>query len=654
MDRGHADLSSNDAAAVHPGAPPAAGNELFLHNMRALWRWDPVLAMRVDAVRDDQRIPVERTRSGAWTGRMVAPDGQAVYLHSRYDPSAEAKRFAASVNVEDKFCFVISGLGLGYPVLALSKRIKGDAVILCSEPSLELIATALTCVDLTELIGSRRFILLTDDDKARLHERLGPYNALIMLGAQFAHHPPSMRVAESSHKAINRVIAEFVTYTRMTLTTLVANSRITCKNIAMNLVHYVTTPPIDNLRNRYNGNPAIVISAGPSLSRNMDQLAQLKGRAVLIAVQTTMKPLMQSGIVPDFVTSLDFHPVSRTFFDGVDGLESVHLVAEPKATWHVLDDYPGPTSLLHNHWAQLVVGDELGARGGLQAGATVAHLAFYLAVYMGCDPVIFVGQDLAFTGHSFYVPGVEIHQSWRSELNRFSTIEQKEWDRIVRNRPILRRVTSVDGAQLYTDELLFTYLEQLEKDIAGVSCRVINASEGGARIRGTTSMTLKEATERFCSQGINAERFAYARTTQMSKKARLQSAKIQLEQRISELDEAVVVCDELLNLFEELKGLMHDPTRFNQRLIRVDELRTRVQQDSRTYRIINAATQLAEFRRFSADRRINAAETDDVERAKSQIARDSEFITAVREGAIDVKEILLEALERVVPAAESS
>ena len=127
-----------------------------------------------------------------------------------------------------------------------------------------------------------------------------------------------------------------------------------------------------------------------------------------------------------------------------------------------------------------------------------------------------------------------------------------------------------------------------------------------------------------------------------------------MEQRIAELDEAVVVCDELLDLFEELKGLIQDPTRFNQRLIRVDELRTRVQQESRTYRIINAATQLAEFRRFSADRRINAAETDDVERAKSQIARDGEFITAVREGAIDVKAILLEALERVAPVAGSS
>ena len=63
-----------------------------------------------------------------------------------------------------------------------------------------------------------------------------------------------------------------------------------------------------------------------------------------------------------------------------------------------------------------------------------AHLAFYLTKYLGCDPIIFVGQDLAYTGHVFYVPGVEIHRSWRSELNRFHTMEHKEWERIVRNR----------------------------------------------------------------------------------------------------------------------------------------------------------------------------------------------------------------------------
>jgi len=634
-------------------ATPAVGDKLFLHNMRALWRRDPQLALRVDAVRDDQRIPLEPTRSGVWTARVPTPDGATAYLHSRYDPVAEAERFAASVPIEDKYCFVVAGLGLGYHVRALSERLKGDGFILCSEPSIPLLATALTCTDLSEPIASNRLIILTDNDKTRLHSRLKVYNTLMMLGAQFVQHPPSMRIAESQHGVITKAIAEFVTYMRMTLVTLVSNSRITCKNIAMNLVNYVTTPPIDILRDRFTGNPAIVISAGPSLSRNIDQLGRLKGRVVLCAVQTTLMPLIQRGIVPDFVTSLDFHEMSRKFFEGVGDLRGTHLVAEPKATWTVVDDYPGPVSLLDNNWARLLIGDELAGRDGLKAGATVAHLAFYLAVYLGCDPIIFVGQDLAFTGHVFYVPGVEIHQAWRSELNRFNTIEQKEWDRIARNRPILQRVRGAHGGELYTDELLFTYLEQFEKDIAEVPRRVINATEGGAVIRGTEMMTLREATQRFCTSPIDPERFAYRETTLWRDGSRLGVTRAELERRVKELDDAVELCEELLALLRELDGLTHDPLRFNRRLIRVDELRTKVYRESRAYRMVNAFAQLAELRRFSADRRINTSDAEDAERAKQQIARDIDFITGVRDGAVELRPILSDAVSRVVEAESS-
>ncbi|MHC4698917.1 MAG: hypothetical protein ACYTFA_19485, partial [Planctomycetota bacterium] len=206
---------------------PAVGNEMFVHNMRALWRHDPALALRIDAVADDERIPLEPTRSGAWTAKMSAPDGQTAYLHSRYDPHAEAERFVGSVSLEDKFCFVVSGMGLGYHILALFERLRGDAMIVCTEPSVPLIATALTCVDLADVIASNRFVILTDTDKTRLHERLKPVNALIMLGAQFVHHPPSMRVAQGEQGAITNVLAEFVAYARMSLATLMTNSRIT-------------------------------------------------------------------------------------------------------------------------------------------------------------------------------------------------------------------------------------------------------------------------------------------------------------------------------------------------------------------------------------------------------------------------------------------
>ncbi len=627
--------------------PVAAGNDLFVHNMRPLWRIDAELALRLDAVDDDERYLLEPSRDGNWTARVPAADGSRLYLHSRHDPVAEANQWASAVDIEDTFCFVVAGFGLGYHLRSLFERLKGDAFIICTETDLRIIATALTCLDLSEMLASRRFILLTGDDKSALHARLQPFGTLMMLGMQFLSHGPSMRVAPRAHDSINAALAEFVTFTRMSLVTLMGNARVTCQNIAMNLVSYVSTPPIDILRDRFAGVPAVVISAGPSLSRNINQLTELKGRAVLCAVQTAVRPLMACGVTPDFVTSLDFHEMSRKFFESVGDLREAHLIAEPKATWHVIDDYPGPVSLLDNSWARLVLGDALGARGGLPAGATVSHLAFYLAVFMGCDPIIFVGQDLAFTGHVFYTPGVEIHRAWRSELNRFNTMEQKEWERIARNRSILRRVVGVDGGELYTDELLFTYLEQFEKDIASVGRTVINATQGGARIRGTQTMTLEEARERFCKRTIDPERFAYRRDLTKRDTSRLAPAAGELERRIGELDEVVRVCDELLTLLDELEKLADDSDRFNRRLVRVDELRAKIHTESRAYRIVNGATQLLEFRRFSADRRISVSSATGSARARKQIARDVEFITGVRDGAIDVKSILSESLDRI-------
>jgi hypothetical protein len=290
----------------------------------------------------------------------------------------------------------------------------------------------------------------------------------------------------------------------------------------------------------------------------------------------------------------------------------------------------------------------------LEAGATVAHLAFYLAKYLGCNPIVFVGQDLAYTGHVFYVPGVEIHRAWRSELNRFNTIEHKEWERIARNRPILQQVPGNDGGTLYTDELLFTYLEQFQKDIAAAPNRVINATEGGATIKGTDVMSLSQVAETFCREPIDPHRFAYRKTTTWRDRARLEATRAELTLRLTELDDAVQTCDELLELLHELDGLTHDPPAFNRRLVRVDELRSKVQNESRAYLIINAYAQLAELRRFSADRHTSASGAADAERAKRQIARDIEFIRGVRDGAVDLKPIFDEALRRVVDAAEKT
>ena len=626
------------------GAP-----NLFLKNMTELWRVDPELAIQLDEIDDDERLPLEPTRSGHWTTAMTTPDGRRCYLASRYDPVKEAGTRTEAVSLEDKFCFFVGGFGLGYDISALHARLKGDAVIVVSEPSLPLLATALCCVDLTEAIASRRLLILTSDDKNRLHARLQPHAPLMMLGAQFLTHPPSQQINGEFHARIRALLTDYVTYVRMSLVTLVTNSQITCRNVAYNLATYLSTPPISVFRSAdgvFAGRPAIIVSAGPSLRQNIHLLAEAKGKAVICAVQTVLKPLLQRGIRPDFVTSLDYHEMSKRYFEDVGDLSDVHLIAEPKATWHVVDTYPGPVSLLDNDFARLLVGERLASRAGLTAGATVAHLAFYFLQYLGCDPVIFVGQDLAYTGHVYYVPGVEMHQTWRSEINRFNTMEMREWERLVRNRKILRKTRDIEGREILTDELLFTYLEQLEKDLAGAAVRVVNATEGGTHIRGTEDLTLRDALDRFCTEPLPPECFAYRDSVKWFDDSRLAEARTELTRRLEEVREVRGICRETLKVLHELRALADRPERFNRRLTRMDELRTRLNESSRGFAIISAISQLSELRRFSADQKLAVSGATGAGRARRQIARDLEFVQATEDGARVAEDIISTAIQR--------
>jgi hypothetical protein len=296
-----------------------------------------------------------------------------------------------------------------------------------------------------------------------------------------------------------------------------------------------------------------------------------------------------------------------------------------------------------------LIGNALPTRGGLPAGATVAHLAFYLARYLGCDPIIFVGQDLAFTGHVFYIPGVEVHQTWRSEFNRFNTLESKEWERIARNGPVLRKIVGNDGEPVYSDELLFTYLEQFERDFAGCSARIINATEGGARIRGSEAMPLRDALDTYCTKPLPAAALQDLHRPNHAGQhvAKLPAVRAQLADRVEEIQQLEDTCRAMLRLLCQLEQLTGDAARFNRKLIEVDQLRLRIRQLNHAFEIVDSAAQLAELRRFNADRRINAAQLTEIDRAKRQLDRDKRFVGDLKNACQRMNEVLIGARDRL-------
>ncbi len=480
-------------------------NALYVRNLSELWRFDPRLAMALEAVHPDDVPAIELAKDGSATVKVGN-----LYLHSRYRPEQEAQAWAAGIKCEDKYVVIVSGFGLGHHLKALLARLPEDALLLIAEPNVALLKAALQSVDVHEILASPRTMIFTSLDRAAIVERLEPRSVLFTAGtgAFFVSHGPSVQIAPEFHAGFQKLMTEFVAFTRIGFVTLMLNNVATCKNIANNLGRYATTPPVDLLNNAYAGLPAVLVAAGPSLQKNMHLLHELKGdengkgpKAVIIAVQTMLKPLLAAGIEPDFVTSLDYNTVSTRFFENLAESGStgrVHLVAEAKANWNVLDVFTGSMSVIHNEFAERLLRGTFPPRMGMKAGATVAHLSFYLAEFLGCDPIILTGQDLGFVDGLYYKPGTAIHETWGVELGRFNTLETKEWERIVRSRSILRKIPDIHGHPMYTEEQFFVYLQQFERDFAASRCRVIDATEGGAKKQHVTVMALREAIDRFC------------------------------------------------------------------------------------------------------------------------------------------------------------
>lgn len=629
----------------------ATVNSIFVENMRGLWRLDARLAWEIDQLPDDAGLDVQASRRGGPTAAVRTDDGRSLFLHSRYSPEREASDFAERIEAGDAACIVLCGLGLGHHLKAICSRFGRETLVLVSEPDPATIKSAMQHVDLSRELASGRVRILTNVEKDTLHDRLTQFSTQLMFGTCFAVPTASREHNAAFHASCREAIVDYAAFAKMSLTTLVRNAEITCRNIANNLPAYVTTPPTQAIRGACAGRLAILVAAGPSLQKNIDQLCSIQHDAVIIAAQTTLAPLLERGIVPHFVTSLDFSDLSAQFFEGVRIPDRVVLVAEPKASWKVIDAFRRAVDgapkmiLLDNIFARRCLGDALAARATMEPGATVMHLAFYLAQWLGCDPIAFIGQDLGFGGHVYYAPGVAMHAAWGPELGRFCTLELKEWERIIRQRNILREVPGIDGRPIYTDEQMYTYLQQFERDFARAPQNIIDATEGGARKRGADVMPLADVIRDFAHRDntVTPVRLDHLAWFDAS---RLPPALEVLQSRLNTLDEFESLCVETRDVLGRMRELLDKPAEFNRHVVRVDELRTLVQQHELMFRMVRDVSQLAELQKLAADRKVSADAPDDPKRARRQLRRDAAFIDAMLEGCARLRRIFKDAIER--------
>ncbi|QOJ00418.1 MAG: motility associated factor glycosyltransferase family protein [Phycisphaeraceae bacterium] len=569
--------------------------------------------------------------TGAAGGRLLA---------SRRRPIDEAERSVAHVDVESAAAMVVCGFGLGYHVRALAERLKGTGVIFVYEPDAAMLRAVFERIDHSGWMSTTRVILLTDaEDRSAIASAAHGIEGVLAAGVTFVDHAPSLPRLGASAARFREGFAEVVRAVRTAVVTTMCQIGVTLGNLIDNASVYAASPGIEDLRGCASGRTGILVSAGPSLARNIRDLADpgVRERAVIVAVQTALKPLLAAGVRPHFVVALDHASISARFYEGLTASDvaGVTLIAEPKASPAIFASYPGAVRCPGDAILDDILGPALTReRGELPAGATVAHLGYYFARHLGCDPVVLVGQDLGFTDGQYYSAGAAIHGVWAGELNEFNTLEMMEWQRIVRMRRVLHTATDLLGRSVYTDEQMNTYRVQFERDFAADERRglsIIDATEGGVLKRHTRVSTLRGA----LGPVMGAAPMAWPGPGERPDAGAVAR---RVSERLREVRRGVwrvrEISEEARGVLAEMLAASGDDSRVNRLIERVDALGERVREERPAYALVQHLNQTGALKRFKADRSIDLADQRDPRAVQQRrIERDLSNVSWLRDSA---------------------
>ncbi len=573
-----------------------------------------------------------------------AADGSAIADHqgralaSRHAPLAEAQAFADSVDYAEKAAVVILGFGLGFHAAAVCERMGREGVVLVFESDLPLLRVVLERIDFSHAFNQTNLIFFDGSDKGGNYaERLTGLEGLMIQGIQLLEHPAShVRLGDGS-RGCARYLTDTMRGARATVATALARSAHTVGSVFRNARFYVGGDTIVPLKGIAAGRLGIVVSAGPSLRRNMHLLAApgVRDRCLIVATQTVLKPLLKEGIRPHFVASLDWHHISKRFFEGLTehDVRDTTLILDPQANPIVAETFPGRVRVMAAPHLDAVLGPVARETGRLPASATVAHLCYQIARFLGCDPVAMIGQDLGFTDGVYYARGTAIDEVWSPELNPFNTIENFEWTRIVRQRAHLVKLKDIHGRSIYTDGQMEAYLQRfeyffLQDERKGL--RTIDATEGGVRKQGTVVKPLAETLAEFATEPLPP--IPEARTELDLKNMRVAVKRLEsVQDSVRMLRSASrKVGDALEQLLEKRPRTMNEDAIWRV----INDERERVSRNLDALKLIDEFATLGAFRRAKADRRIaNARGLDEFGLQKLDAERDLSNVRWIEEAS---------------------
>lgn len=416
-------------------------------------------------------------------------DGKKIFVHSEENALAEAKQWFDSLDLRKSQVVYIYGIGLGYAYEALQSWLRQNDIftIIFIEDNLEIIHRFLETDLATRFLHDKQVWLEYLDwnkDIEPFFESItlsyclfdfryysSPYNAV-----HYENRSNQIHSKLSFWMMIHRgVEGEHFTHGQMFFT-----------NFYTNILDLPEAYRADNLYGKFHGIPAIVCGAGPSLDKNLALLETLGDRALIFAGATALNAVNSHGFVPHFGVGIDPNPAQATrliankAYD-IPFLYRNRMSYEALKILHGDKIYvAGSSGYLITNWFE----KELNIEGyAVNEGCNVVNFNLAIAREMGCNPIILVGVDLAYSEKRSYQSGVTSHPT-HSLKSDFTTKHLSE-ELVIQN--------DIHGNQVYTlwkwvaESTWYSQFAKISPDLL-----IINATEGGIGMPGIPNKPLHE------------------------------------------------------------------------------------------------------------------------------------------------------------------
>ena len=433
----------------------------------------------------DDSVELLETDKGCPYLRIMRPDGDAVIIHERPDSNVFLETGQDRRPEQFRETTVVFGLGLGGLVNSWAEDASGNQTLIVVEENPHIARLAMRVADLSALIASRRLILLNPNPQI-LQELADGLSWKYFLGQVSVVIDPDCRRCFSDGFLQNIRNFRFeLDKAAKQHSAWIETGRSVVKNELSNLALTLRAPCISSLHGVLKGLPAIVVSAGPSLKLQAHLLKRAVGRAAIIATAPVLRILAAYDVKPDLLGVLDYGQNNYDPFRDVSETTDVPLAFLQQARPDVLRQYQGPhlsvlqtrspvRMWLSRYWENRIHWD---------VGGNVGSFCLDLAILLGADPIILVGQDLAYPDRSSHSEGVIGRKQFNGERDMHQGMP----------------VDAVGGGRVRSDLTMRMYIDEFNETVSRTDRSVVNTSPFGARINGTLEMPLSTALARFCS-----------------------------------------------------------------------------------------------------------------------------------------------------------